>query len=167
MLLARDASAQDATKVNANFLFVQTANSMAFDSVQNQLTLHYISPTTLSLSDRPERIAGNMTTESDNGTLRQTVAVLDDPVLENGNLRYIVRIGAIGLAAFLGTESRISDVTSRAVERFWANADTQLLLVRERRRHLCRQLMPPKHRRRNQPLPYLVQRHPPSEVVAA
>ncbi len=89
---------------------------MAFDADQSRLTLHDVSPTTLFFSDRPERIAGNMTTESfvpfwsegkdsflsdppnadisilENGTLRQTVVVLEDPVLENGDLHYTVKI---------------------------------------------------------------------------
>ena len=116
LLVSRAASAQDASGANADFLFVQTADSMAFDADQNRLTLHDISPTTLFFSDRPERIAGNMSTEAfvpfwsegkdsflsdppnadisilENGTLRQTVAVLDDPVLDNGDLHYTVRI---------------------------------------------------------------------------
>ena len=110
------ASAQDASAENADFLFVQTADAMAFDADQNRLTLRDVSPTTLFFSDRPERIAGNMTTESfvpfwsegkdsflsdppnadisilEKGTLRQTVAVLHDPTLENGDLHYTVEI---------------------------------------------------------------------------
>ena len=116
LLVPGAASAQDASGASADFLFVQTANSMAFDADQNRLTLRDVGPTTLFFSDRPDRIAGNMTTESfvpfwsegkdsflsdppnadisilEDGTLRQTVVVLDDPVLENGDLHYTVKI---------------------------------------------------------------------------
>jgi hypothetical protein len=116
LLVPGAASAQDASGAKADFLFVQTADSMAFDADQNRLTLNDISPTTLFFSDRPERIAGNMTTEAfvpfwsegkdsflsdppnadisilEDGKLRQTVVVLDDPVLENGDLHYTVKI---------------------------------------------------------------------------
>ena len=116
LLVPGAASAQDASAANADFLFVQTADSMAFAADRNRLTLHDVGPTTLFFSDRPDRIAGTMTTESfvpfwsdgkdsflsdppnadisilENGTLRQTVAVLEDPVLENGELHYTVKI---------------------------------------------------------------------------
>jgi hypothetical protein len=118
MLVPGAASTQEAKQdaATADFLFVQTADSMAFNADQNLLTLRDISPTTLFFSDRPERIAGNMSTEAfvpfwsegkdsflsdppnadisilENGTLRQTVVVLDDPVLENGDLHYTVKI---------------------------------------------------------------------------
>lgn len=101
---------------SADFLFVQTAKGMAFDADQNRLTLRGVSPVTLFFSDRPERIAGNMSTtkfvpfwsEGKNsflsdppnadlsiikdGDLRQTVVVLRDPVLEGEDLRYTVQI---------------------------------------------------------------------------
>ncbi len=116
LLVPGAASAQDTTATNADFLFVQTADAMAFDADQNRLTLRDVGPTTLFFSDRPERIAGNMTTASfvpfwsegkdsflsdppnadisilENGVLRQTVVVLDDPVFENGDLHYTVKI---------------------------------------------------------------------------
>jgi hypothetical protein len=109
------AAAQEA-QVQADFLFVQTAQSMAFDADQNRLTLSGVSPVTLFFSDRPERIAGNMKTEAfvpfwsegsdsflsdppnadlsiiEDGALRQTVVVLRDPVLEGDNLHYTVQI---------------------------------------------------------------------------
>jgi hypothetical protein len=44
-------------------LFVQTAKAMALDADENRLTLRGVSPVTLFFSDRPERIAGNMSTE--------------------------------------------------------------------------------------------------------
>ena len=116
LLGQRAAFAQDASAANADFLFVQTADSMAFAADRNRLTLHDVGPTTLFFSDRPDRIAGTMTTESfvpfwsegkdsflsdppnadisilEDGTLRQTVAVLKDPVLANGDLHYLAQI---------------------------------------------------------------------------
>jgi hypothetical protein len=118
LMVARPGGAQEAKQdaANADFLFVQTADSMAFDADQSRLTLNDVSPTTLFFSDRPERIAGNMTTASfvpfwsegkdsflsdppnadisilEDGVLRQTVVELKDPVFENGNLHYTVQI---------------------------------------------------------------------------
>ena len=60
----KTASAQ-ATKEpakEADFLFVQNANSMTFDKANGKLTLKGISPVTIFFTDRPERIAGNMPT---------------------------------------------------------------------------------------------------------
>ncbi|MBP7242362.1 hypothetical protein [Amaricoccus sp.] len=115
-LAAGGAGAQEAVNGQADFLFVQTAEGMAFDADQNRLTLRGVSPVTLFFSDRPERIAGNMTTEAfvpfwsegkdsflsdppnadvsilENGTLRQTVVVLRDPVIEGEDLHYTVQI---------------------------------------------------------------------------
>lgn len=89
---------------------------MAFDADGGRLTLRDVSPTTLFFSDRPERIAGNMTTEAfvpfwsegsdsflmdppnadlsilENGTLRQVVVTLSDPRLEGSDLHYRVKI---------------------------------------------------------------------------
>ena len=116
LLLTRAASAQTTSAANADFLFVQTADAMAFEADRNRLTLRDVSPVTLFFSDRPERIAGNMSTERfvpfwsegkdsflsdppnadisvlENGTLRQTVVVLEDPVFEGGDLHYTVKI---------------------------------------------------------------------------
>ncbi len=115
LLVAEGVRAQD-TAPNADFLFVQTAGSMAFDASQNRLTLRGVSPVTLFFSDRPERIAGNMKTEDfvpfwskgkdsflsdppnadisvlEKGKLLQTVVVLRDPVLEGKDLHYTVEI---------------------------------------------------------------------------
>jgi hypothetical protein len=100
----------------ADFLFVQTADTMSFDPASNQLTLKDVSPVTLFFSDRPNRIAGNMTTEAfipfwstgtdsfladppnadvsvlEGDTLQQIVVVLKDPVLEGGDLTYTVEV---------------------------------------------------------------------------
>jgi hypothetical protein len=110
------ARAQETQDGTADFLFVQTAEAMAFDADQNRLTLRDVSPVTLFFSDRPERIAGNMKTAAfvpfwgqgsdsflsdppnadlsivEDGTLRQTVVVLHDPVLEGDDLHYTVKI---------------------------------------------------------------------------
>lgn len=113
---AGSALGQQADTPNADYLFVQTAGAMAFAAGENRLTLRGVSPVTLFFSDRPDRIAGNMTTERfvpfwsegkdsfladppnadvsvlENGRLLQTVVVLHDPVLEGENLHYTVRI---------------------------------------------------------------------------
>jgi hypothetical protein len=98
------------------FLFVQSAKGMTFDKATNKLTLEGVSPATVFFSDRPDRIAGNMTTAAfipfwskgkDNfqsnppnadvsileGTqLKQVVVVLQDPVLQGDSLSYTVKI---------------------------------------------------------------------------
>ena len=113
---ATTALGQEARKDVADFLFVQTAAAMAFAADENRLTLRGVSPTTLFFSDRPERIAGNMSTERfvpfwsegtdsflsdppnadisilENGKLLQTVVILQDPVLDGNDLHYTVRI---------------------------------------------------------------------------
>jgi hypothetical protein len=112
------ASAQNAAQAakQADFLFVQTASGMTFDKASNKLTLHGVSPITVFFSDRPERIAGNMSTSAfvpfwsqgkdsflsdppnaditlvDGGALRQVVAVLKTPELKDGDLSYTVKI---------------------------------------------------------------------------
>ena len=112
LTVARAAAAQE----NADFLFVQTAKGMAFDADQNRLTLRGVSPVTLFFSDRPERVAGNMSTQKfvpfwsegtdsfladppnadlsiiEDGALHQVVVVLRDPVLEGEDLHYTVTI---------------------------------------------------------------------------
>ncbi|MGA8052965.1 MAG: hypothetical protein WCA12_03745 [Burkholderiales bacterium] len=100
----------------ADFLFVQTAKGMTFDPATSKLTLTGVSPLTLFFSDRPERIAGNMRTAAfvpfwskgkdsfladppnadisllEGESLKQVVAVLQDPVLEGDNLSYTVKV---------------------------------------------------------------------------
>jgi hypothetical protein len=121
------AFADDAAGDQADFLFVQTAEAMAFDADQNRLTLRGVGPVTLFFSDRPDRIAGNMQTAAfipfwsegadsflsdppnadlsilEDGTLRQAVVVLRDPVLEGGDLHYTVKVIA-GEMPVLGKE---------------------------------------------------------------
>jgi hypothetical protein len=113
---ATASGAQDADKPEADFLFVQTTDAMAFAADANRLTLRGVSLVTLFFSDRPERIAGNMATERfvplwsegadsflsdppnadlsilENGKLLQAVVVLQDPVLDGSVLHYTVRI---------------------------------------------------------------------------
>jgi hypothetical protein len=91
------AASDDASK--ADFLFVQTADSMAFAADANRLTLRDVGPSTLFFTDRPERIAGNMSTESfipfwseGTGELRQVVVELRDPRMVEGNLEYTVKL---------------------------------------------------------------------------
>jgi hypothetical protein len=104
------------TTDRADFLFVQTAKTMSFDPATKKLTLSGISPVTLFFSDRPKRIAGNMTTEAfvpfwstgsdsflsdppnadlsilEGNTLRQIVVVLQEPVLEGDSLTYTIEV---------------------------------------------------------------------------
>jgi len=104
------------TAATADFLFVQTADSMAYDAASGTLTLTGVSPVTLFFSDRPERIAGNMSTAKfvpfwsegkdsflsdppnadlsimEDGALRQTVVVLQDPQLDGDRLTYRVSV---------------------------------------------------------------------------
>src|SRR5262249_40822629 len=87
-------------------LFVQSAKSLSFDKATNKVTLQGVSPQTVFFSDRPERVAGNMTTARfipfwsegadsfksnppnadisilEGKELRQVVAVLQDPELK-------------------------------------------------------------------------------------
>jgi hypothetical protein len=105
------AVAEDAKQ--ADFLFVQTAREMVGDG--ERLILKGVSPVTLFFSDRPERIAGNMSTAKfvpfwstgkdsflsdppnadvtvvNGGELSQTVVVLSDPVLEGDTLTYRIK----------------------------------------------------------------------------
>lgn len=109
------AAADDAEKT-ADFLFVQTADSMTFDKDAGTLTLDGISGNTLFFSDRPERIAGNMSTDRfvpfwstgkdsflsdppnadvsilEGNELKQVVVVLHDPVLDGDALTYKVDV---------------------------------------------------------------------------
>jgi len=111
----RPAAADDAEKT-ADFLFVQTADSMTFDKDAGTLTLDGVSGNTLFFSDRPERIAGNMATGRfvpfwstgkdsflsdppnadvsilDGDELKQVVVVLRDPVLDGDALTYKVEV---------------------------------------------------------------------------
>ncbi|MDM0014432.1 hypothetical protein QTH87_18470 [Variovorax sp. J22P168] len=100
----------------ADFLFVQTADSVSYDKTTGKLALRDVSPVTLFFSDRPERIAGNMSTSAfapfwtqgaqsfladapsadisivEGQKLRQVVALLRSPVLTGSTLTYTARI---------------------------------------------------------------------------
>lgn len=123
--LAASAHADDDTKHDeqkhddqtkqVDYLLAQTAKGLTFDKAANRLTLVGVSPITLFFSDRPERIAGNMTTIDfvpfwsmgkdsfqkdppnadvsfvEGNTMRQVVVVLQDPALEGEALHYTVR----------------------------------------------------------------------------
>ena len=108
-------AAEEAAK-QADFLFVQNAKGMTFDSATNKLTLEGVSPVTVFFSDRPERIAGNMKTAAfvphwskgkdsflsdppnadisilEGNTLKQVVAELQDPVLTGDSLTYTIKV---------------------------------------------------------------------------
>jgi hypothetical protein len=98
------------------FLFVQTAEGLMYDGASGTLTLTGVAPQTLFFTDRPDRIAGTMTTErfvpfwsegSDSflsdppnadvsatvdGKLSEVVVVLKDPRLEGTNLVYSIEV---------------------------------------------------------------------------
>lgn len=100
----------------ADFLFVQSAKEMSFDAATNKLTLIGVSPATVFFTDRPERVAGNMTTAAfvpfwskgkdsflsdppnadisilEGNKLKQIVAVLQNPVLSGDNLTYTIKV---------------------------------------------------------------------------
>jgi hypothetical protein len=118
LALTKSALAQSTatTPKQADFLFVQTAKAVTFDKVKGTVTLQGVSPVTLFFSDRPEHIAGNMTTAAfvpfwsegkdsflsdppsadisilEGKSLRQAVVVLHDPVLDGDNLSYTVTL---------------------------------------------------------------------------
>jgi len=98
----------------ADFLFVQNARGTSY--ADGKLTLKDVSPVTVMFSDRPERIAGHMSTKrfvpfwsegkdsflkdppnatlsfAEDKALADVVVELRDPVLEGENLTYQVKI---------------------------------------------------------------------------
>src|SRR5664279_1473420 len=104
----------DEAKV-VDYLLVQTAKGLAFDKETNMLSLVGVSPITLFFADRPQRVAGNMTTSAfvpfwSQGTdsfakdppnadisivegdlMRQVVVELHDPILNGDVLHYRVK----------------------------------------------------------------------------
>lgn len=129
------AIADDAT--TADFLFVQTAKGMTFDALASRLTLTGVSPVTLFFTDRPERIAGNMSTSRfvpfwgegadsfasdppnadlsviENGALKQTVVVLKDPELAGEDLSYTVEVLKGDMPASASEASLFIDIIGR------------------------------------------------------
>lgn len=116
----------------ADFLFVQNARSIAY--ADGKLTLKGINPVTVMFSDRPERIAGHMTTarfvpfwgegkdsflkDPPNATLSflegkemaDAVVVLRDPVLKGEDLSYEVKILEGKIPASAGPASLFIDI---------------------------------------------------------
>lgn len=116
VLAATPVGSAKAKETQADFLFVQTAKGMTYDKAASRLTLSGVSPVTLFFTDRPERIAGNMSTSKfvpfwsegpdsfqsdppnadvsilEDGKLRQTVVVLKDPELSGEDLSYTVEV---------------------------------------------------------------------------
>ena len=116
----------------ADFLFVQNAKAIAF--ADDRLTLKGVNPVTVMFSDRPERIAGHMTTarfvpfwsegrdsflaDPPNATLSfledkalaDAVVVLHDPVLEGEDLTYRVTLLEGELPATGGSASLFIDI---------------------------------------------------------
>lgn len=110
------AQGADAPAKPADFLFVQTANSMTYDKTNGKLTLKDVSPITVFFSDRPEHIAGNMKTAAfvpfwskgkdsflsdppnadisiiEGKSMRQVVAILQTPVLKGSALSYTIKV---------------------------------------------------------------------------
>ncbi|MGL4541289.1 MAG: hypothetical protein ACRCUI_02125, partial [Polymorphobacter sp.] len=94
----------------------QTSKGMTFDPATGTLALTGVSPTTLFFTDRPNRVAGNMTTAAfvpfwstgkdsfskdppnadlsilENGKLNQVVVELKSPVLKGDTLSYTVAV---------------------------------------------------------------------------
>jgi hypothetical protein len=105
-----------ASTKKADFLFVQTANTMTFDKATKKLTLENVSPITIMFTDRPERIASHMRTAKfvpfwshgkdsflsdppnadvsllEGDKLQQFVVTLMDPAIEGDNLSYMVKV---------------------------------------------------------------------------
>jgi hypothetical protein len=129
--IASEAAAKDTNQSEADFLFVQTAKGMAYAADENRLTLRGVSPVTLFFSDRPDRIAGNMTTERfipfwsegedsflsdppnadlsilEGGRLMQVVVELRDPVLVGDDLHYTIPRILSGTMPVLGANASL------------------------------------------------------------
>jgi len=116
----------------AQFLFVQSARGVSY--ADDVLTLKGVNPVTILFSDRPERLAGHMTTESfvpfwseggdsfeldpPNATLSvlegdevgDAVVVLHDPRLEGEDLTYRVTVLEGKVPASAGASSLFIDI---------------------------------------------------------
>jgi hypothetical protein len=114
-LLSRTAAATDDTAPKmADFLFVQSAKGVVYEN--GKMTLKGVSPLTVAFSDRPERIAGHLSTKEfipfwsegkdsflkdppnadvsifDGGKVTNVVVVLSNPVLSGEDLAYDIKI---------------------------------------------------------------------------
>lgn len=110
------AATKPAATKTGEFLFVQTSQGMTYDARTKTLALTGVSPVTLFFTDRPERVAGNMTTAKfvpfwsqgkdsfskdppnadlsilENGKLSQVVVELKNPVLKGNTLSYTANV---------------------------------------------------------------------------
>jgi hypothetical protein len=117
---------------HADFLFVQNAKGISYEG--GKLTLKGISPTTVMFSDRPDRIAGHMSTAQfvpfwkegkdsflsdppnanlsifDEGEVTDVVVVLRDPVLAGDELSYQIRVLEGEMPAQGGAASLFIDI---------------------------------------------------------
>ncbi len=138
-LLTRSAQASEkehhapnAKHNKADFLFVQNATGVTY--ADGKLTLAGVNPATVMFSDRPERIAGHMTTARfvpfwsegsdsflkdppnatlsflDDKTLDDAVVELRDPVLAGNDLSYQVKILEGTIPASAGAASLFIDI---------------------------------------------------------
>ena len=122
----------EATHMMADFLFVQNATSVTY--ADGKLTLAGVNPATVMFSDRPERIAGHMTTARfvpfwgegsdsflkdppnatlsflEDKTLDDAVVELRDPVLAGNDLSYQVKILEGTIPASAGAASLFIDI---------------------------------------------------------
>ena len=136
-LSTRSLSAAESTEAAAQFLFVQSATGMRY--ADGKLTLTGVSPVTVLFSDRPERIAGHMTTaefipfwsEGDDSfasnppnadlsilegdAMDNVVLTLRDPKLESGDLSYRVEVLEGEVPASGGAASLFIDVIGRPI----------------------------------------------------
>lgn len=121
----------DAEDGQAEYLFVKSANSIAFDN--DTLALKQVSPTVVFFSDRPKRIAGHLTLDGflvlwdegedsfaedppnatlsiiDGGEVQTVVMELKNPRLQKDTLLYDVRILEGDAPASGGTSSLFID----------------------------------------------------------
>lgn len=127
----QDGKGGEAPKM-ADFLFVQNARGVTY--ADGKLTLEGINPITVMFSDRPERIAGHMTTarfvpfwgegkdsflkDPPNATLSflegkdmaDAVVVLQDPILKGETLSYQVKVLEGQIPAKAGAASLFIDI---------------------------------------------------------
>jgi len=129
---ASDQERPEATHKMADFLFVQNANRVTY--ADGKLTLAGVSPATVMFSDRPERIAGHMTTPRfvpfwsggsdsflkdppnatlsflEDETLEDAVVELRDPVLAGNDLSYRIKILEGTIPSSAGAASLFIDI---------------------------------------------------------
>jgi hypothetical protein len=129
---AARASEGEKTPEMADFLFVQNARGIAY--ADGKLTLKGVNPVTVMFSDRPDRIAGHMTTERfipfwsegkdsflkdppnaalaflEDDDAEDAVVVLRDPVLAGDDLSYNVEVLEGEIPASAGAASLFIDV---------------------------------------------------------